>query len=372
MKVLHVEMGRHLYGGARQVTYLLDGLAAFPGEHVLACAEGAAIATAFSRRAAAVRPLRFAGDADVGFIARLRNLIRTERPSLLHIHSRRGDALSALAGRAERVPMVHSRRVDNPPRWVDLKLKVPSFGRIVTISRGIRDVLIDADVPASQVVCVPSAVDTGHYRPQGDRAWFRETFRLPVDAPVWAVIAQLIPRKGHAVLFEALPTVLQRHPKLQVLVFGKGPLDAELRRLSEQRGLSENVRFEGFRKDLERIIPCLDGVIHPAWMEGLGVCLLETAACGVPIIACRAGGIPEIVRHGVNGFLLEPGDSAALAAALTKLLGDPQMRREFGHAGRELVLDEFAIPRMVEGNYRVYQDVLGATGTRPTGRERSL
>jgi glycosyltransferase involved in cell wall biosynthesis len=121
--------------------------------------------------------------------------------------------------------------------------------------------------------------------------------------------------------------------------------------------LGKNIRFAGFRPDLERIIPCVDLVVHPAWMEGLGVSLLEAAACGVPIVASRVGGIPEVVRDGLNGYLIEPGDSEALATNVNTLLDRPEQRRHFGQAGRALVLERFSIERMVEGNYRLYQQL---------------
>jgi len=128
-----------------------------------------------------------------------------------------------------------------------------------------------------------------------------------------------------------------------------------------QRGLEQTVRFVGFRTGMEKVIPHVDMVVHPAFREGLGVALLETAACGVPIVACRAGGIPEIVRDGLNGRLLEPGDSAGLAEAINGLLENPVQLAEYGTAGRRLVLEHFSIPRMVEQNRQVYVDLLGLT-----------
>ena len=359
MKILHVEMGRHLYGGARQVVYLLDGLAAFPGEHGLVCAEGSDIATAIRNPAVKIHPLKSSGDLDLGFIERLRLVIRAEQPDLLHIHSRRGDMMAAMAGRWENLPMVHSRRVDNQPSVFDLRVKFPLFDKIVTISDGIRQVLLQTGVPAGQIICIPSAVDTGRFKPEVERESFLAEFGLRGGEPILAMIAQLIPRKGHAVFFDALPQVLARHPDTQALIFGRGPLQDALRGTVQERGLERHIRFVGFRTGMEAVIPHVGLVVHPAFREGLGVALLETAACGVPIVACRAGGIPEIVRDGVNGRLLEPGDSAGLAEAINALLDDPAQLAAYGEAGRRLVLEHFSIPRMVEQNRRVYLELLG-------------
>jgi glycosyltransferase involved in cell wall biosynthesis len=102
--------------------------------------------------------------------------------------------------------------------------------------------------------------------------------------------------------------------------------------------------------------------VHPAWMEGLGVSLLEAAACGVPIIATRVGGIPEIVLDGVNGFLIEPGDSRQLAEAMCRLLDQPETAGAFGQAGRRLALERYSLARMVENNYRAYVSLLQGDG----------
>jgi glycosyltransferase involved in cell wall biosynthesis len=235
-----------------------------------------------------------------------------------------------------------------------LRIKFPLFRKIIAISEGIRQVLLQAGVPPGQVLCIPSAVDTRRFRPLCSRESLNAQLNLKSDSILLGMIAQLIPRKGHDVLFDALPAILTEHPNVQVLIFGKGPLDEELRRRANERGLKWNIHFLGFRNDLESVIPCLDLLAHPAYMEGLGVSLLEAAACGVPIVASHVGGIPEIVVNAVTGYLVQPGDSAGLARAVNELLRHPQRMIEMGKAGRERVLERFSIERMVEGNFSVY------------------
>ena len=360
MKILHVESGRHLYGGALQVVFLLQGLKARGEQAVLVCPQGSAIAEAARPHALRVHEVAMKGDLDVGMVGRLRALIREERPDIVHLHSRRGsDLWGGLAARLEGVPTVLSRRVDNPePRWW-VKRKYRLYARVIAISEGIRQVLLGEGLSADQVVCVHSAVDTERYRPEpADRAWLRAEFGLAEDEATLAMAAQFIPRKGHRTLLAALPAVLAAHPRTRTLLFGQGPELAAIQDLVREAGLGERVLFPGFRRDLERVLPCIDVMVHPAEMEGLGVALLQAAACGLPIVAGRAGGIPEIVRPGLNGELIEPGDAAALAQHLARLLGDPALRARYGAAGRQLVLDEFSVDAMVDGNLAVYRAAL--------------
>lgn len=371
MKVLHVEAGRHLYGGALQVVFLLRGLRAAGVDSVLACPPGSAIAGAAAAHAR-VHELPMGGDLDLGLVGRLRRLIRAERPDLVHLHSRRGsDVLGALAARLEGVQVVLSRRVDNPESrlWAGLKYRL--HDRIVTISEGIRTVLRAEGVPEAKLVCVPSAVDTTAYAPiaadHPDRAAIRAELGLAPDTLLLVMAAQFIARKGHRTLLAALPGVLARHPRARVLLLGQGPLHAAIVAESRAAGLhgalpdGGPVHFPGFRDDLPRLLPACDLMVHPAEMEGLGVALLQAAACGLPIVAGRAGGIPEIVVPGETGALIEPGDAATLAAHLDHLLGDPAERARLGTAARARVQANFSLEAMVGGNLAVYRGLLAAT-----------
>ena len=359
MKILHIESGRNLYGGALQVVFLLRGLAAAEsGRQVLVCPRDSAIA-AVQDVLATVHAIRMGGDGDPSQTLRIRRIIRTEAPDLVHIHSRRGaDLWGLMAARACRVPVVLTRRVDNPePRWL-VRMRYGHCDHVVTISRGIFQVLRSEGVPEAKLTCVHSAVDTECYRPRPDPAWFSSTFDLPAGAPAVGMIAQFIERKGHRTLLDAIPRILEAHAQTRFLLFGQGPLQTEIEHRLRQTGLDQHVLVAGFRDDLEQVIPNLDLVVHPAQMEGLGVSLLQASACAVPIVAARAGGIPEAVRDGENGILVPPADAAALAESVIALLNDHTRARAMGQRGREIVLRDFSIPTMVSGNLAVYRRVL--------------
>lgn len=360
MKVVHVETGMHLYGGAQQVAYLLAGLAPQGVDNVLVCPPGAAIGQHFAGSAVKVIETPCSGDLDLGFIGRLKRILRAEKPDLVHLHSRRGaDVLGGLAARGARVPAVLSRRVDNPESRLAAKLKYGLYARVVCISQGIADVLLSEGVPADKISVVRSAVDAAPWtRPEPRDAFCRE-FDVPAGAPILGVVAQLIERKGHRFLFEALAQLQQRHA-FSLVVFGQGPLRESLEVEARRLGLGERVRFAGFRKDLPRWLGCLDLLVHPALMEGLGVSLLQASAAGVPIIASRAGGMPEAVRDGESGLLVPPGDVPALRAAIDRLLAEPELRQRLGAGGRLLVDREFSALPMVEGNLRNYREITGA------------
>ncbi len=358
-RVVHVETGRHLYGGAAQVLYLCTGLQELGVESVLVAPSGSAIAEAAAGRGLRVHTVPLAGEGDLRFVPRLARILREESPELVHCHSRRGaDTLGGMAAKAAGIPAVVSRRVDNPEQALLALPKYALYRKVITISERIREVVISTGVDPSKVVCVRSAVEVDRWSGPCDPDRFREVTGAVEGEPTLGVAAQFIQRKGHRDLLEALPAILEQHPRLRVILFGRGPLEGELRGVAGSLGVAGRVVFPGFVDDLHRILPCLDLLVHPAHMEGLGVILLQASAAGVPMVAAAGGGIPEVVREGTNGLLTPPGDVAALTRAVLTLLGDEALRRRLGQGGQTLARDEFSVAAMVQGNLAVYRELL--------------
>ena len=358
MKVLHVEAGRYLYGGAQQVVWLNEGLAHRGVENVLVCPTGSDIAAAVAGKAR-VHAIKMSGDLDVGLVPRLIRILRAEKPDLVHIHSRRGaDIYGGLAARIVGIPAILSRRVDNKESWLLSPFKYALYGRVIVISKAIGSVLVACGVDASKIKTVRSAVNANAYSTEVDKDWFESEFSLPSNAKTLGVIAQLIPRKGHKYLLNIVPHLLDAHPQLQVLIFGQGPLATELTSRVAQAEFEGRVKMAGFRDDLHRVFPNLYAVVHPAEREGLGVALLQASASGVPVVAARAGGIPEIILDDVNGITFDIADEVGLLSALDALLADKALRDRLGAGGSHLARSEFSLDAMVEGNLKVYQSVL--------------
>lgn len=362
MRILHIEGGRHLYGGAQQVLYLLEGLQRRGVENLLVCRAG----TELSRAAAPFAQVRtppMRGDLDLLLPRRLLRIMGDWRPDLVHLHSRIGaDVLGGIAARLARVPTVYSRRQDNPERPWAVALKYRLHDRVVAISEAIGRLLLAEGLPPEKLVCVRSAVDPTPFLQPCDQDSFRREWGLAPGARVIGVVAQLIPRKGHPYLLQALPGLLPGFPDLRVLLLGQGPEEGALRRQIVALGLESVVHLAGFRRDIAKVLPCLTLLVHPALREGLGVSLLQASCAGVPILACAVGGVPEAVRDGVNGLLVPPADVAALGAGLRRLLGDPALAERLGRAGRALMLNDFSVAAMVEGNLAVYRKVLAERG----------
>lgn len=357
MRVLHLETGRHLYGGALQVCYLMEGLAKRGVENLLACTRGSSIARE-AAGCAVVHELPMRGELDLLFPLRLIRLMRELRPDVVHVHSRRGaDLWAGFCGRLAGIPTVVTRRVDNREWPPFARFKYSSYDRVVSISEGIRQVLLEEGLSPEKVRCIHSVVNYAVYQQPRSRQWFSEQFDLPETALVIGVIAQLIPRKGHHLILSIAPRLIESFPSLEIVFFGQGPLRSELETSVSALQLERKVHFAGFRNDMERILPCLDLVVHPAFIEGLGVSLLQAAAAGVPIVGSRAGGIPEIVRDGVNGLLFEPANLEELYDKINLLLGHIELRQKMGINGKQLVKKTFSVATMIDAYLELYKSI---------------
>nr|WP_279576264.1 glycosyltransferase [Thiomicrorhabdus marina] len=331
----------------------------FAVENILLATRGSVIAEEMKQRGFRVIEITAKGDLDIGLLWRIKKVIKQVQADIVHVHSRRGaDVWGGLAAKLAGVPAVISRRVDNPEsRWVT-KHKYGLYQKVITISDGIRDVLISQGASEEQVECVRSSVAKDATSECNAEA-FKERFNLPQNALVIGVVAQLIERKGHAYLLQVLPELRKEFPDIKVLFFGKGKYQGNLEQKIDALGLQETVQFTGFCDDMPALFGCIDLLVHPALMEGLGVSLLQASQQAVPIVASAVGGIPEAVEDGHNGLLVAPGDSRALQKAITHLLEDNSLRIAMGENGKQLMRNKFSVEQMVKGNYQIYVEVLG-------------
>jgi colanic acid/amylovoran biosynthesis glycosyltransferase len=222
-----------------------------------------------------------------------------------------------------------------------------------------------SETPACLVRCgvIPSAYV---FRPRA----------LPADGPVRAIcVATLNPLKGHAILLDALASGGAELERVELDLVGSGPLESSLRAQVARLGLQQRVRFHGTRSEHE-VSQMLDSadvfvlasVVTPTgWMDGIPVALMEALAAGLPVIASRLSGIPELIRDGETGLLASPGDPLDLARALGQLLADPGATIERARAGRSLIEQEFDIERSAERMVTLFSAAVGEPKDAPRG-----
>lgn len=357
MKIVHITTHPELCGAAKQVVGLIERLQAGSAHHLF-CPNGSRLSEIVGNHALA-HTTPFTGRWDPRPYFKLTKLLSKEQPDLLHIHSRGGaDFWGPMAARKTGTPFIVTRREDAlEPSWL-IRRKFRQASRVIGISERVCGNLLKMGVAADSVTCVRSGVDTQAYRPQLKSGRLHKALRIEKDALLVGMTAPFIGRTGHEDLLAAATTIIPNHPHTVFILFGDGPLRAHLKKRVGQLGIASCFRFPGCRDDLPRLLPDLDLFVHPTHAEGLGVAILEASACGLPVVATRAGGIPEIVKDRETGLLVPPAQPGALAAAINALLTDPIRRQSMGAAGRDFAVRECSLDATAVGNGTIYLEVL--------------
>ncbi|HSD31918.1 MAG TPA: glycosyltransferase family 4 protein [Gemmatimonadales bacterium] len=210
------------------------------------------------------------------------------------------------------------------------------------VARRLYDLLGRPDL-AARVQVVPLGTEPTQFRPGLDTGPIRRKYGL--DGGPWLLtVARLEWHKGIDTVLRALPAVRAAHPGVRYAVAGVGPRGPELERIAGEAGIRHAVEFLGFVPDDE--LPALYNAAdlyvgvsryHDLLVEGFGISLVEASASGVAVVGGRSGGVPDAVRDGETGILVDPGDPAAVAAGINRLLDDEALRRRMGAAGRQAV-----------------------------------
>jgi len=359
VKILHVETGRHYLGGPQQVIYLINALRERGHDNTLVCPPDSGINNVARQAGIRVQNLFCAGDLDLPFAYRLTQYFKEALPDIVHCHSRRGaDILGGLAASFADIPTVVSRRVDNTEMRLMAALRYRPFKKVIAISDAVANVLLDRGVEAERLITIRDAVDVSAFDKQPDCDAFRQEFSLDADDFVIAAAGQLIPRKGHQYLLQAVAELRDRYKQVRLIVFGDGYLNNQLRAQAASLQLGDIVQFAGFRDDLDTYLACFDLFAHPALAEGLGVAALKAAAAGVPVVGFEAGGMVEAVAHESTGLLVAAEDTGALANTIARFVDDPNLGGEFGDAGRRRMQREFSIDAMADKHVALYECVL--------------
>jgi L-malate glycosyltransferase len=316
-------------------------------------------------------PLAPRTEMDLSASWRLSRVIKRLRPDVVHAHDPHGVAMSALAlsmsRQPKRAPLVAARRVDFRLKGNALsRWKYDQVDRFVCASEAIRKILVSDGVDPARAVTVHEGIDLARVA-AAPPAPLHEELWLPHGSPIVGNVAALVPHKGQRHLVEAAALVVREVPDARFVIAGNGELRESLEHLIKSHALEKHVILAGFRPDVLSLHKAFDIFVMSSVMEGLGTSLLDAMACGKPVVATTAGGMPEVVADGESGILVPPRDHRAMADAIIRLLKDGSLRERMGAAGMSLANSRFSAERMVAETLDVYAEVVrefGRSGVR--------
>ncbi|MDP8245021.1 MAG: glycosyltransferase [Candidatus Hinthialibacter antarcticus] len=231
---------------------------------------------------------------------------------------------------------------------------------IANSEQGRLSAINNIGLPSGKVRMVPNGIDIDPFSEPSDviRESVRNEFGFGEDDIVLGVVAQLRPAKRHDLLLEAFSLARSAAPRLRLLVVGGGECEQALREQTADLQLEDVVSFAGYRSDARRILRGLDAFTLPSDVEGIPVSVMEAMEAGLPVIATRVGGLPDLIEDGASGILIAPGDSNALSKQIVRIASDVQLRNQMGKSARERVIHEFSVQRMAQRFEALYEEAL--------------
>lgn len=284
------------------------------------------------------------------------SLFRDQQFDLIHTHGYRADVIGFMTARALKVPIVatcHGFITNNTKLMFYNSLDrciLKHFNRVIAVSTDIATSLIESGINEDVIRIIPNAVSLKH-----DEKCFEDLRRTKRELMGWSskhfvlgYVGRLSEEKGLGFLIGAVSDLMHSSIPVRLVIIGEGSQRADLELMSKKYGTDTSVIFLGFRDDIHSYLPAFDAFILPSLMEGTPMAMLEAMLCGIPVIASKVGGIPDVVTSGKNGILVSPGSSQEIGAAISLLYKDKDLRMKIGREAQSIVKAEYNVKQWIK------------------------
>lgn len=264
-------------------------------------------------------------------------------------------------------------RLGGVPYWITEKANMDLSGlnwimkfllasKIIVQSSRVKDIIVKKyPVLESKIIVIPNGVNTNNYKPQVPNIKLKDSLGIPLNSLVLGYIAHLLPIKNHENLIDALANAQNRSRIHLLLVgkFGEDDYKEQLEKKINDLSLTNNVHFLGLRSDIPELCSIMDGIVLSSVSDSLSNGILQGMACGLPVISSNVGGMADVVRPGINGWLVEMGEDFVnmLSIAVDEWASDNLKRREFGANSLEIIRKEYTVGKMIQKYLQLYESL---------------
>lgn len=280
--------------------------------------------------------------------------IKSTSADILHTHGYRANFYGRIAGLLSNykiVSTVHVSLYDYIDthfliRWLYISIeKLLSWktNKFICISQAMLDDMLKIGIDKSKIELIPNGVDLRRFFPKPVNEELKSKLGIAPNSPVIGTVGRMVPEKGQKYLIEAISLLKPKWNNLKCLFVGDGPLLSELKKQANDLDISDMCVFTGTRNDIELVYPVLDLFVLPSLREPFGLVLLEAMACEKPVVTTDSGGPSEFIKSGINGILVPPRDSKALALQINRLLSEKEKAGDIGKEGLKTVRNFFSV-----------------------------
>lgn len=297
-----------------------------------------------------------------GLPFRIARMIKEEGINVVHTHNEAGLIYGAAAAILAKVPnIVHTEHGKEPnyynKRILQLaeRFLLKKVKHVVVVSVDLKNKMASSTkINKDKILVIPNGIDIKSFQCPELGEIKRKELGISSDNFVIGNIARMVPLKNHKFLIAIFKELLKDFPKLKLVLVGDGLLKRELEIYSEANGLSNSVMFLGERKDIAELLSAFDLFILPSLTEGVSITLLEAMASGIPIVASKVGGNPEIIENERTGLLIPLSENIRWIETIKSLIKNENRRRDISKRAKNFVTEQFSIETMVENYEEIY------------------
>lgn len=358
MKVLHIISVREIGGAEKHFISLLSGLKKLGVEVAASCIPDGPLIKMLSHQNIKLFPVDFSGKWNPLNIFKVITVINEFRPALIHTHLSKGALIGGAAAKLKGIKVVSTKHNLSKSWYYNFA------DRIIAVSEIIKEELVKDGFNKDNITTIYNGVERDFARVLigKDVLKIKGKYGIRENSFVVGIIARLAPVKQHYLFLKAAKIALDKGADIQFLLCGDGILMDELKKMSYKLGIEKNVVFTGFVEDMQEIYSVIDISVLTSKTEGMPMSIIESMAFGVPVVASKVGGIPEVVNHGENGFLFEPGNHQKLAERILTLYNNEELRRRFSLDAKKTAREKFMADGMINQTFELYKRLCNGSG----------
>ncbi len=363
MRLLQITASNVWRGHEQQIVYYYDEFNDKIEHQVLLCTPGTRLSEIAAEKGYNYHTLPFTSEYDFKWMKKISQIIKDEKIDIILIHNSTAHTLCVLSSLIYgwKTPMIFFRtlikRVDTNffRKW---KYNYKHLKKVVCVSEAVREALLPAIKDPSRLPIVGSATDLEEFHIRHKRGVLQKELGLSDDTLVIANISAFVGFKDHITFVNTAEILKPQLPNAKFVLIGIGELQDEIKALAKEKGLENDVIFLGFRKDIPEIFPDFDIFLFTSKLEPTGGVLLEAYASNVPVVAARAGGVPEVVIDGETGLLSEKENPQSFADNVMKLVNDAALKERLVRNGYNHLINNFTKEVIAEKMLAELQEVL--------------
>tara|TARA_Y100000589_G_scaffold29326_1_gene24473 strand:- start:41575 stop:42672 length:1098 start_codon:yes stop_codon:yes gene_type:complete len=343
--VLHISTPKSWRGGEQQVAYLYEELEQKGITQYILCRKNSAMAKRGKSKGWNIIECRKTIAVDPFFARKVKSVCKQKQIDIVHAHDSHAHSSAVISASlfANTTPIVVSRRVDFAISRTSIKkYNHKNIKRIICVSEAVKK-LTEPDIKNKSVLkTIHSGIDLSKFSlTEKKTEKLRKEYNIPDDIPLIGNVAAIAPHKDYFTFINTAEELIKRNLEAKFFIIGTGPLEEEIKKYCAQKQLDKHIIFTGFRTDIKEILPELTVFLITSETEGLGTSIIDAFACKVPVVATRAGGIPEIVKHEKSGLLADVKDAGELANQIERILSGNLDKKKIIE-GQQRILQNFS------------------------------